>query len=212
MRAAHWRRSSEEIEDGLPDSRLSGAPYGYRYVSKRDGGGLARYEVFEDQARVVRQIFDWIGRERLSIGEVCRRLRQQGCPTRRGKAVWDRTTVWGLLRNPAYIGEAAFGKTRIGSRPDRLRPVRGGCEQPRRAHGLYDVPPAEWIRVPVPRLVDPALFDAVREQLAENRARSRQAARGARYLLQGLLVCGGCGYAYYGKAISLRAAKGKVRD
>ena len=64
----------------------------------------------------------------------------------------------------------------------------------------------------MPRLIDPALFDAVSEQLAENRARSRQAARGARYLLQGLLVCGACGYAYYGKAISLRAAKGKVRD
>jgi len=34
----------------------------------------------------------------------------------------------------------------------------------------------------------------------------------ARYLLQGLLVCHACGYAYYGKAISLRAAKGHRRD
>ena len=191
---------------------LGGAPYGYRYVSKHDGGGVARYEVVEEQARMVRQVFDWVGRDRGSIGEVCRRLRQQGCPTSSGKPAWDRTTIWGLLKNPAYMGEAAFGKTRAGPRPTRPRPVRGGSEQPRRACGLYDVPPVEWISVAVPRLVEPALFEAVREQLAENRRRSRQSARGARYLLQGLLVCAACGYAYYGKAVSLCAAKGKRRD
>ena len=191
---------------------LGGAPYGYRYVSKHDGGGVARYEVVEEQARVVRQVFDWVGRGRVSIGEVCRRLRQQGHPTSHGKLAWDRTTVWAMLRNPAYVGEAVFGKTRAGPRPARPRPVRGGSEQPRRAHGLYDVPEAEWISVPVPRLVEPALFDAVREQLAENRRCGRQSARGARYLLQGLVVCAACGYAYYGKPVSLRSAKGRRRD
>jgi len=191
---------------------LAGAPYGYHYLGKHDGGGVARYEIVEEQARVVRQVFEWVGRDRASIGEVCRRLRRQGCPTRSGKTAWDRTTVWAMLRNPAYKGEAAFGKTRVGPLPARLRPVRGGSEQPRRAYGLYDTPVEDRISIPVPRLVDPALFDAVREQLAENRRRSRQSARGARYLLQGLLVCHACGYAYYGKAISLRAAKGKRRD
>src|SRR5215212_6603559 len=105
--------------------------------------------------------------------------------------------------SPAYAGTAAFGKTRIGPMPARLRPVRGGSEQPRRAHGVYDVAPGEWISVPVPPLVDEELFEAAREQLAENRRRHRQHARGQRYLLQGLVVCQQCGYAYYGKAISL---------
>src|SRR3712207_6938160 len=44
-------------------SVLSGAPHGYRYVGKRDGG-VARYEILEDEARIVRRIFAWIGRER----------------------------------------------------------------------------------------------------------------------------------------------------
>lgn len=64
---------------------LAGAPYGYQYLSKHDSGGIARYEIVEEQARVVRQVFEWIGRDRASIGEVCRRLRQQGSPTSRGK-------------------------------------------------------------------------------------------------------------------------------
>src|SRR5215210_7004758 len=191
-------------------SVLSGAPYGYRYVGKRDGG-VARYEILEDEARIVRQIFEWIGRDRVSIGEVCRRLQQEGIRTRSGKPAWDRGTVWGILRNPAYAGTAAFGKTRIGPMPARLRPVRGGSEQPRRAHGVYDVAPGEWIGVPVPPLVDEELFEAAREQLVENRRRNRQHARGQRYLLQGLVVCQQCGYAYYGKAISLSSAKGKRR-
>src|SRR4051812_27828752 len=68
---------------------LAGAPYGYRYLGKHDGGGAARYEILAEQARVVQQVFDWVGRDRVSIGEVCRRLRQQGCPTSCGKPAWD---------------------------------------------------------------------------------------------------------------------------
>ena len=60
--------------------------------------------------------------------------------------------------------------------------------------------------------VDETVFDAVQAQLEENRRRARQRKRGARYLLQGLLACAQCQYAYYGKAISNKAAKGKTRD
>jgi site-specific DNA recombinase len=64
------------------------------------------------------------------------------------------------------------------------------------------MPPEDWLYVPVPPLVDAAVFAAVQEQLQENRRHARQGRRGARYLLQGLLCCAHCGYAYYGKAIS----------
>src|SRR6201988_4498727 len=102
-------------------SVLSGGPYGYRYIGKHEGGGVARYVIDEAEAPIVRLMFQWIGHERLSIGEVCRRLQQRGYLTRRGKPAWDRTTVWGILKNPAYIGTAAFGKTRIGAMRGRLR-------------------------------------------------------------------------------------------
>lgn len=81
----------------------------------------------------MRTIFDWVGQERCSIGEVCRRLRRDGIPTRTGKPSWDRATVCLILKNPAYRGKAAFGKTRAGEyKPQRLRPQRGRSAQPRR--------------------------------------------------------------------------------
>ena len=172
---------------------LCGAPYGYRYVSKHQGGGSARYDILEDEARVVRQIFLWIGQERLSIGEVCRRLQRAEERTRTGRTQWDRSVVWGILKNPAYKGTAAVGKTRTGPLRPRLRAQRNGSLQPRRAVSDSVVPREEGVFIPVPALIDEALDDAVQEQLAENRRRARQSQRGARYLLQGLLVCKVCG-------------------
>jgi site-specific DNA recombinase len=191
---------------------LSGAPYGYRYCSRWESGGEARYELIPEEAQVVRQIFAWVGQERLSLGEVRRRLTAAGVPTRAGKAVWDRTTLWGLLKNPAYCGHAAFGKTRVGPARARLRPMRGKSAEPRRHHGVYDVPREEWISIAVPAIVTEELFEAVHEQLQENQRRARTGQRGARYLLQGLVTCACCGYAFYGKAISLSAGKGQRRD
>jgi site-specific DNA recombinase len=190
---------------------LSGAPYGYRYVSKYEGGGQARYDIIPDEARLVRQVFDWVGRDRLTIGEVCRRLTRAGEVTRTGKRVWDRSVVWGMLKHPAYMGTAAFGKTRQEPLHPRLRAQRGRPLQPRRAVSTVDVPQEEWYPIPVPAIVEPEVVVAVQEQLQENRRHARQSRRGALYLLQGLLQCQHCGYAYYGKRLSPSARKGKPR-
>ena len=206
------RRGKRHAAHSGSVSVLSAAPYGYRYVSTHEGGGQARFEIYLEEARVVRQVFEWVGRERATIGEVCRRLNQAGERTRTGKITWDRSVVWGMLKNPAYIGMAAFGKTHVGPMRPRLRTQRGRSLQPRRAYSTYDVPSEEWISVPVPKIVDAELFDAVQEQLRENQQHARQRQSGARYLLQGLVTCKRCGYAYYGKPVSTKAAKGKQRD
>jgi site-specific DNA recombinase len=192
-------------------SVLCGAPYGYHYISKQLGGGTARFEIVEQEARVVRQVFTWVGQERVSIGEVCRRLQRAGEPRRDGKTTWDRSVVWGMLKNPAYKGLAGFGKTRVGALKVRLRAQRGRSLQPRQPYAIEDVPREAWILVPVPAIIGAELYDLVQEQLAENRQRARQGRRGVRYLLQGLLVCKVCGYAYYGKAISPSSRKGHPR-
>ena len=189
---------------------LSGAPYGYRYVSKHEGGGAARYQVVADEAWVVRQIFEWVGQERCSIGEVCRRLRRDGVPTRTGKSAWDRSVIWSHLKNPAYKGTAAFGKTRSAQSSRSASAPRRPPEQPSGPISRIDTSSEDQTLIAVPGLVSEELFGAVQAQLEENRQRRRDRPRGGRYLLQGLVVCKRCGYGCYGKPVSRVSAKGKV--
>jgi site-specific DNA recombinase len=187
---------------------LAGAPYGYRYVRKAEGGGIARYDIVLEEARVVQQIFDWVGRERVSLGEVCRRLHQQGIRTRTGNLRWDPSTLAGMLKNPTYQGTAVYGRTQVGQRRPRLRAPRGQPDQPRRPYSIYAAQ-GPGVPITVPALVSPELFATVGEQLEENRQRNRQSRRGARWLLQGLLVCRQCGYALYGIGTRHRLASGE---
>lgn len=116
-----------------------------------------------------------------------------------------------MLKNPASGGMAGFGKTRVGPLRPRLRAQRGRQLQPRRAYTHSEVPTEAWLRVPVPALLESALFEAVQEQLRDHQRDIRQRQRGARYVLQGLVPCARCRYAYYGKPVSTGAAKGKSR-
>ena len=193
---------------------MSGAPFGYRYVSVREGGGQARFEPVAEQAQVVQQIFSWIGRDRCSLSEVCRRLHNAGIPTATGKRIWSREAVWHVLQNPAYQGQAAYGKTHMMPRGkiSRLRAARGRPGQPRRSNAPAPTDQKEWVFVPVPALVDEALCRAAHAQLAENRSRSRQGRRRPGYLLQGLTCCAKCGYAYYGKTIRQLGAGRQLKD
>jgi site-specific DNA recombinase len=193
---------------------LSGAPYGYRYTRRQLDGTPAQYVIELPQAATVRTIFQWIGMDRLSIGEVVRRLAEAGIVTASGKPHWDRSVVWGILRNPAYMGRAAFGKTQSRDHLQvRVRAQRHSADVPKKPYSTTRTDPQQWIEIPVPAIVSEALFQSVQEQLAENRKLARQRRQNApRHLLQGLTVCGQCRYAYYAKKVSKAAAKGHQRD
>lgn len=191
-------------------SVMSSAPYGYRYVPRAEGGGEASYTIHLEEAQVVRQMFEWVATERISMHEVTRRLRDRGIPSPRGHAWWARNTVWNLLKNPTYKGTAAFGRTRSGERRPRLRAYRNKPEQPRRPYMVYPAPAETWITIDVPAIIDASLFAAVQAQLAENRQRHRQGRGRVKYLLQGLIACARCGYALCGITVSPKTAKRRL--
>jgi site-specific DNA recombinase len=180
-------------------SALGAAPYGYRYLSKRETGAEPRYEVVPEASRQVQAMFAWVAVEGLSLGDVSRRLAEQGIPSPSGHAGWDRGTIRGLLRNPAYQGTSRFGKTRLMPRKTERRPTRNTGTGRRSGQVAVATSLAEQEEIPVPALVSVELFEAVARRLEENRRRNRAQKKGTEFLLSGLLVCGRCGSACCGR-------------
>src|SRR6266700_1160356 len=174
---------------------LSGAPYGYRYVRKSDISA-AYYKVIEAEAEVVRLVFAAYTQQGLSINAIAHGLNERKVPTRTAKTRWERSTVWGMLRNPAYEGKACYGKTELRPRQRITRPLRQRRGWPSRNSANHERPRQDWIEVPVPPLVSEETFALAQEQLEKNkRYAPRRTAEPT--LLQGMLVCQQCGYALY---------------
>ena len=179
-------------------SVLSRAPFGYRYITREAGGGDARYEIDEEAARIVRQIFTWVGHERLTLAGVCRRLHDSGRPSPTGRRHWSRAMIHSMLLNPAYMGQALYGRRQSVPWRPPLHSPRGHDGLPRRPYRQVPAPSERHIRIAGPALVDEDLFASVAERLEDNRRRNRERLAGVHYLLQGLLVCQKCGYGFTG--------------
>jgi len=75
-------------------------PYGYRR-------GKRRAVVVEEEAAVVREIFEWrLGGQ--SFSRIARELRRRGVKTKRGGR-WGYSTVWRIVRCPLYAGWNRYG-------------------------------------------------------------------------------------------------------
>jgi len=174
---------------------LSGAPYGYRYVRKMESSS-AYFEVIEAEAQVVRLVFETYTQQGLSINAIARLLNERQIPTRTAKTRWERSTVWGILRNPAYQGKACYGKTELRPRQRITRPIRHRKGGPSRNSASHERPRQDWIEVPVTPLVSEEVFALAQQQLAKNKHHAPRRTIEPT-LLQGMLVCQQCGYALY---------------
>lgn len=178
-------------------------PYGFRSTPIRDRAGRVighDVEIDEERAEVVRRIFAWFAAG-WSLGRIARQLNADLVPPPRkpgedGKRrpTWIYSALRQIVRNEKYAGEWIFNKRRWVKHPTTERRV------PR------DRPPEEWMRVERPelRIVDAALWEAVRTRIAQTEAKARSRASGSSrerdprgrpsdFLLTGLLRCGACG-------------------
>ena len=185
---------------------LSGAPYGYRYVKKTETTA-SYYEIIEQEAEVVRKVYELYTEAWLSIGAIARWLNDHEISTRKKVSRWERSTIWAMLRNPAYMGKACFGKTESVPRQRITRPLRqrGGFSP--RCSSNRERPRHEWIEIAVPAIISAESFALAEERLEQNKRFSKRRTIEPT-LLQGMLVCGECGYAYY--RTSTRTSKRKI--
>lgn len=80
-------------------------PYGFD-VDKR--GKNDRVLVANDKADIVRMIFNWYTNDRLSAGEIARRLTAMGEPSPSGRNEWGRATIKEIVRNEHYAGKVVW--------------------------------------------------------------------------------------------------------
>ena len=156
-----------------------GLPYGYRI------GDDGRPEVIEEQAEVVRRIFNMYVNEGMGSPSIAVRLTDEGILTQTGKSLWRQSYIHYVLANATYTGTWVYGKERHISTED-------GTES-------YDQPRDTWIEVPVPALVDGETWERAQ---ALKKQRSKKAKRNTKvlYLLQHLLKCGECGHNFHAKS------------
>jgi site-specific DNA recombinase len=179
---------------------LGGAPFGYVYM-KANQGQNAYYKIHPIEAEIVRECYDLYCHKQVSIGAICRLFKEKGYITRTGKTSWACPVIWGMLQNPAYKGEAAFRKTIMVEREKITKKARDGSLYPKLAKSSCRQRPKEdRITIPVPKIIDPSLFERAEERLKESKKFSPRNNKKYEYLVSGLIRCDQCGYAMYGMA------------
>ena len=184
---------------------LCGAPYGYRYIRKSDHAP-ASYAIIDAEAAVVRTVYEHYTARGLSIGAITRLLNDEGVPTRKRISRWERSTVWAMLRNPAYKGTACFNKTKVTKRQRITRPIRlrGGIAP--RDSASHERPREEWIEIPVPAIITEETFALAAERLQANKDHAPRRTI-TPSVVQGLVSCRKCGYGLYRTSTRTSARK-----
>jgi site-specific DNA recombinase len=175
---------------------LGRAPYGYRYV-RRSEHADAYFQIDEAKAPVVREVFRRYAHDGQTLAVIAGWLNETGTPTTTAGKSWHPSTVRGMLVNPAYRGEAAFGKTRVtGGRGKATRRARQRGARQALSPQRTSAPEDSWTIIKVPAIIDDDTFALARQRLEQGvRFASRNAKRPS--LLRGLLVCRECGYAWH---------------
>ena len=169
--------------------------YGYRI-----NPNSKQLEIVEDEARVIRMIFNWCVDERMNCIKIADRLNAMGIPTRYKKdkrmlkseqhgsevttGIWRHSRVRFMLRNPAYIGKWEWGKHSKKRRAGET--IAGYC----------------------PSIIPNETFTKAGEILKQNRLFSKRNSR-RKYLLRGLIRCAICGRTFCGSTTMVSPAKVK---
>lgn len=169
-------------------------PYGYE---RRKKGPQTIVNVNEDQAKIVKEIFRLYVRENCTLQKVAERITEMNIKTPKGRSKWHVSTIRGILKNQAYIGNTHYGKTE--RNPGQQNDLIRHCQK--RTHynsknARRHKPEAEWLPIDMPQIINESDFELAQERLKGN---AICAARNTKEpgLLQGLIICGECGEPFY---------------
>ena len=152
-------------------------PYGYEkvwvYEGKRERPTLS---IIEEEAKIVRMIFDWYANEMIGATKIAQRLNAMGVPARKG-GLWKKSSIINILKNEHYIGKIVIKKHIDVKTVEDLQITK---------HCVFN-PDYEVVDGKHPAIIDEETF-----YKAQNRVRMRPSVKPSETLqnpLSGLLKC-----------------------
>ena len=184
------QKSKRGQELAISQGRMSGSiAYGYRKVLKVDTRGEAingLREIDPEQSAIVQRIHAEFDAGRTTF-EICKTLNAEGVPSPKGKQwrpgglLGNRNGGLGILRNPIYVGEYHFRKTKRRRRKGQIKTAFTA--------------EAERIITQHPELqiIDKSVWDRNQARLAEHLDRPFHQKRKVQFAFSGRVHCGVCG-------------------
>ena len=186
-RTIRGRRSKARRGSHVDGARI----FGYTYVKKTDKTDGHRI-INDEEADIIRFMFEAYARTEISLNGLCRLLEKKRIKTASGKDYWKSSVVRGMLTNENYIGNHYFNRV-YKVEPRKKRTNKRYARS--RKTGVRVRDSQEWIKIPMPAIIDKSLFNDVQRKLSRN----KKVFRGdTSYLLSGLIKCGECGHTYSG--------------
>jgi site-specific DNA recombinase len=176
-------------------------PYGYKVNPE-----TKKLLLVENEASVVKQFYEWIVYERLSLGKVAERANNLGINSpkhttikkRKTHNFWYKRTIGRLLTNEIYTGTTYFRKYK---RPFNNLTSLVSSELQR--------PKEDWVKIIVPPVISVDLFEKAKQQLLKNREMSSRNTK-RQYLYTKIIYCGACGFKMFSGFQPARKERGGV--
>lgn len=111
MSRREYKTIQKRLERGRRQAVVEGnymgayRPYGYNVQKTKLGRQLV---LNEDEAPIVEKIFRWRVENKMTPGEIARKLTAMGVPTYSGASEWNLATIKTILLNPTYCGKVRW--------------------------------------------------------------------------------------------------------
>lgn len=182
------RSTSKRVKFGQQMKMQMGVTFGrkemFGYRIEKDDYGKEYYKIMEDEAAIVRKIYEWF-----AAGDgthvIARRLEANGIKTLRYRNGWSNTVILRILRNEKYMGDLAQGKTYTPNVMNHKKKYNRGESFRCYIEDHHD------------RIVEKDLWYKVQNILKEKEPSEEQKIKHSnRYWLSGKVFCGVCGGRY----------------
>lgn len=177
------RRMDRGREHAVVEGDYMGSyrPYGYDILKTKTARTLIPNE---EEAPIVKMIFEWSVKENLSPRKIAERLDAMGVPTYTGTEEWNGSTIKTILTNPTYMGKVKWNdrmqvKTMVNGELVTSRPRSNHTDK----YMEYDGKHKDYA------LVDEETFKAASKKFYSDRTKANFKLNNP---LAGLLVCKNC--------------------